>query len=184
MDNRIITKTYHFILFGPLALCNANDEIAVSFATAASWFGKARYWWLRKTMRTILSLLLPSTLPIVKRSLMLLSHPMGRDTIPTVSKAWALEACTQACGTRYQPRKSGVLREGNTASPQQGDVYQPLLWTWRGYFRQIQSDWPFDRVKVSRYLCCSHVGSIWEYEHLCHNYSNVIIWLWKYCFSI
>ena len=29
--NRIVTKTYYFILFGPLALCNASEDVSVRF---------------------------------------------------------------------------------------------------------------------------------------------------------
>lgn len=44
LGNRIITKTYHFILFGPLALCNANDEIAVSFFNFDDRDGSLLIW--------------------------------------------------------------------------------------------------------------------------------------------
>lgn len=44
VGNRPVTKTYYFILFGPLALCNSNDEISVSFFNFDDRDGSLLIW--------------------------------------------------------------------------------------------------------------------------------------------
>ena len=44
LGNRSMTKTYYFILFGPLALCNSNDEISVSFFNFDDRDGSLLIW--------------------------------------------------------------------------------------------------------------------------------------------